>query len=203
MKIIEGLEQGSDEWKSWRKTKITATSAAILMGNNPWNKPIDLYNEIFGLIPPKESNAAMARGTALEPEARQAFIDKMGIDMIPIVCEHEEYPWMAASLDGWNEDNKAILECKAPNEKTHFMAIEGNIPEYYRDQIIHQLAVTGGKVCYYVSYRPEYKINLAIVEVYPNIGYMQTMIETEKQFYEECMLTMTPPKPDWKLNLKE
>ncbi len=201
MKIIE-ISQASDEWKLWRQSRITATSASIIMGNNPWKSKIDLFNEMLGITPPQELNAAMARGSALEPEARELFIKETGIDMIPIVCENDDHYWMAASLDGWCEENNAILEIKSPNEKTHEMACEGIIPIYYSDQMQHQLAVTKGSICYYMSYRPEYPIKHAIIEVFPNIEYIEHMIELEKEFYFDNLCSFKEPEGPKPLKLR-
>lgn len=185
MKIIP-IEQSTPEWHAWRKTKITATSAGILMDHNPWEKPLDLWNSMLGFTPPKEKTAAMQRGNDLEPEARLLFIERTGIEMIPICCECSDNPWMAASLDGWSQDNGVVLEIKSPNEKTHLMALDGEAPLYYHDQMMHQLKVTGGTICYYVSYRPEYKKNpLAIVETFPHIEYMDQIVQKESHFYHE------------------
>jgi len=196
MKIIEFEGgQGGTDWLAWRRRKITATSASIIMGHNPFESKVDLWNSMMGITPPKEMNAAMERGGLLEPEARALFINETGIDMVPIVCESEAYPWMAASLDGWNFENKCILEIKSPGEKTHLMSINGEIPIYYADQIQHQFAVTKGQIAYYMTYRPEYtRKPYAIVEVLPNWEYIETMIESERQFYEENVCLFKSPK---------
>ena len=194
MKIIE-LSQGSPEWLTWRKTKITATSSAILMQHNPWSEPLDLWNEMLGFTPPKEVNSAMTRGSELEPTARKLFNEQTGLNFIPIVCESEENPWMAASLDGWDGDNDAILEIKCPKEQTHRLALLGEIPIYYRDQIMHQFGVTQGKICYYVSYRPECIDNpLIVVEVLPDWEYIDQMIAVEKAFYYDNLTCFNPPQ---------
>ncbi len=198
MKIIK-LFQGSDEWKQWRKSRITATSAGGLMMHNFWKTPLDLYKEMLEMVPPQETNAAMQRGSDMEPIARSLFIEMTGLEMEPIVCESDEHFWMAASLDGWNEENKAILEIKCPNEKTHLLALSGDMPDYYRDQIMHQLAVTGGAICYYMSYRPEHEQKVAIVQVKPNPEYMAELIEVEKKFYYENICEMVEPDSAWTL----
>ena len=196
MKIVSH-EQGSAEWLNWRRSKITATSASIIMGHNPWSTKLDLWNEMLGITPPKEKNAAMERGNTLEPEARALFIKETGIDMVPIVCESEAYPWMAASLDGWNAEHQAILEIKSPGEKTHLMSINGEIPIYYSDQLHHQCGVTKGQIAYYMSYRPEYKKQpYAIVEARPDWDYIERMIDAERIFYEEYLCTFRRPE-EW------
>ena len=67
--IVE-LEQGSREWLKWRHNGIGGSDAPAVMGENPWKSVRALHRE--KTRPPKESrkNAAMIRGTRLEPQAR-------------------------------------------------------------------------------------------------------------------------------------
>ena len=194
MKIIQ-LEQGSSEWLHWRKNKITGTSASVIMGNNPWKNTRQLWDELLGFTPPQEKNAAMQRGNDLEPKARMIFEEMMGMEFPPIVCESDQYDWMAASLDGWNEDNKAILEIKCPNERTHKEALDGIVPIYYLDQCQHAFCVTEGVICYYVSYRPEHEKQIAVVEIKPNLDYIEQMKDKEKDFYENYLFSIIPTPP--------
>ena len=66
MKTIE-LEQGSNEWLSWRRTVITATDCSCIMGNNPWTTEYKCWQRKLELIPEQTSNYAMERGKRLEP----------------------------------------------------------------------------------------------------------------------------------------
>jgi len=199
MKIIN-LTQSSSEWLEWRRSKITATSAGILMLNNPWKTPLDLFEEMLGMVPPVEKNEAMERGNRLEPIARMLFEEMIGMEFAPICCEHDTLPWFAASLDGWNEDNQVVLEIKCPGERTHREALEGIIPKYYQDQIFHQLGCSGGVSAYYVSYRPEHERNIAVVEVKRDQAYIDHIIETERKFYFDNLCDFKEPV-EWKMKI--
>jgi len=192
MPIIENMVQGSPAWLDYRRAHIMATEASIILENNHWKDVLELYEEKLMMRPAQEVNAAMARGSALEPEARKLACEMIGIKFEPCVFENEAHIWMAASLDGLSECGKYVLEIKSPNEKSHVMAINGEIPEYYYDQVQHQLACTKAEMAYYFSYRPEYEKPHAIVEIRPDQDYIKTMIEKEHQFYK-CMCTMCPP----------
>ena len=108
----------------------------------------------------------------MEPEARKLASELIGIDFDPCVYESSRFPWLAASLDGYTYPTNTdgyILEIKCPKEFTHLDAYDVNIPLYYLDQIQHQLLVTQAEICYYFSYRPEYKDQpYVIMEIYPN-----------------------------------
>jgi putative phage-type endonuclease len=189
MKIIE-VEQGSQEWLSWRKTVITATDASIIMGNNPWHTPYTCWQRKLGLIEEKKINDAMARGKRLEPEARTQFIERYGIDMKPMVVESSEYEFLGASLDGISHLGRSLLEIKCGGSKLHAMAAKGEIPAYYQDQMQHQLFVTGASLCFYYSYDGEDGI---CIEVFPDPEYKKKFMPKAREFWR-CIALFDPPE---------
>ena len=202
MPRIEGLIQNSPEWHAYRQCHIMATSSSCIMGTNPYRSSLDVWEEMLGLKPPVEMNDAMRRGQEREPEARKFACEIIGIEFEPCVYQCDKYDWMAASLDGISPNlkmfptNHAILEIKCPGEKTHAMALADLMPEYYRSQIQHQLAVTNAEIAYYFSYRPENPKKFAVIEVYPDREYIERMIEKEKEFWIR-LCTMQPPEKPW------
>jgi putative phage-type endonuclease len=188
MKKIE-LEQGSQEWLSWRKTVITATDASIIMGNNPWDTPYKCWQRKLGLIEEKASNDAMERGKRLEPEARAKFIESHGIEMNPVVVESTEFDFLGASLDGITELGGTLLEIKCGGAKLHDMAARGEIPAYYQDQMQHQLLVTGADRCFYYSYNGTDGIS---IEVFPDPEYRDKFIPKAREFWK-CVALNEPP----------
>lgn len=151
MKIVE-LEQGSEEWLSWRKTVITATDCPAILGSSPWSTAYKCWERKLGMVPEQKSNEAMERGKRLEPEAREQFIQRFGINISPQVVESSEYDFLGASLDGISDDKEVIVEIKCGGYNLHSMALQGIIPDYYMHQMQHQLLVTGAKKCFYYSY---------------------------------------------------
>lgn len=192
MKEIK-LEQGSSEWLSWRKTVITATDASILMGNNPWDTPYQCWQRKLGLIEEKKSNEAMERGKRLEPEARAQFIERHGIQMEPMVVESTEFDFLGASLDGIDFLGNALLEIKCGGEKLHSMAKRGEIPAYYKDQMQHQLLVTGASRCYYYSYDGTDGI---CIEVLPDPEFKAIFMPKARAFWKCVAFSEAPPLQD-------
>lgn len=187
-------EQGSQAWLDYRKSKIMATDIPIILGSNPWKTPLELWEEKLGFSPPTQLNEAMERGQRLEPEARKLASELIGIDFQPCVFQSENYPWLACSLDGISPCGKYILEIKCPKEFIHCDAINQIYPSYYCDQIQTQLLVNKSMICYYFSYRPEYKEQqYALVETYPDFEKYADIAEFGYQFYT-LMCTMNPPK---------
>lgn len=161
MKVIN-VEQGTKEWLDWRKTVITATDCPAILGSSPWQTPYKCWQRKLGLIEQQASNAAMERGKRLEPEARNLFINTIGINMVPIVAESSEYSFLGASLDGISDCGKYLLEVKCGGEKLHNMAQHGIIPNYYLEQMQHQMLVTGTNLCYYYSYNGSEGISIKV-----------------------------------------
>lgn len=183
------LEQGSQEWLSWRKTVITATDASIIMGNNPWDTPYSCWQRKIGLIPEKKSNEVMERGKRLEPEARDQFIERHEIYMEPMVVESTELDFLGASLDGISQNHDSLLEIKCGGYKLHDMAYRGEIPQYYKDQMQHQLLVTGASKCFYYSYNGKDGI---CIEVYPDPEFKERFIPKAREFWK-CLALGEPP----------
>lgn len=192
MKIIE-LEQGSKEWLSWRRTVITATDASIILGNNPWDTPYTCWQRKLGIIQEKKSNAAMERGKELEPIARAQFVELYGLKMMPVVVESTEFDFLGASLDGICSNGKFLLEIKCGGAKLHNMASQGIIPQYYIDQMQHQLLVTGAEKAFYYSYNGTEGIT---IEVFPDPEYKEKFMPKAREFWRCVALNEPPPLQD-------
>ncbi len=186
-KVIE-LEQGSPEWLSYRKTKITATDAGIILGVNPWKTPLMLWEEKLGLREPQAVNDKMIEGSLMEDQAR-GFINKnKNWDFKPSIFESTEHNFAMASLDGVNSDN-AILEIKC-GRSSHEQAKNREIAPYYYSQLQHQMMVSGRLFVGYFSYRADDDNYYWAVS--RDNAYIEKMIEAEKEFYR-CMMDFTPP----------
>lgn len=179
------LDQGSDEWKSIRKTKITSTDASIICGSNPFCSPYKLWLRKMDLIKEEEVNFRMHLGTILEPVAREWLEHEHGIKCTPKVMFNG---FMMASLDGISECGTFIVEIKC-GKKSFDSACEGNIPIYYVYQMMHQMAVCDLDLVKYVCFNGETGI---IIDVKRDQKLIDEMIKKEEEFYE-CLLQYTPP----------
>ena len=190
MKIIN-LEQGSEAWLSWRKTVITATDCPAILGSSPWTTAYRCWQRKLDLIPAQESNDAMERGTKLEPLIRERFINRYGLNMKPIVVESSDYNFLAASLDGLSDCGKYILEIKTGGNKLYKMALEGVVPQYYIDQMQHQLLVTRAEKCYYIVGGEDENKDVMIV-IFPDSEFEKKFIPVARSFLK-CIAFNEPP----------
>jgi putative phage-type endonuclease len=163
------------------------------MGVSPWKTPLQLWEEKLGLSVGFQGNFATQRGHEMEPKARAAFELLMGADFSPVVAEHINYPFMRASLDGFNSELDAVLEIKCPGSDDQNLAKEGKVPDKYWPQLQHQLMVTGASKVYYYSYDGE---SGAVVEVKPELGYIEKLMDAEIKFWDMVQNKIQPPLTD-------
>jgi putative phage-type endonuclease len=162
------LDQGSPDWLAWRLgnaftdifgvahpaldgPRITATAASGCGGHSPFTTMIKLWQEMTGRrqreIEGEFAQSLMRRGNALEPKARQEYNKLMGHDYEALCVESSAHPWVAASLDGVDLLRTRGVEIKCPiSERIHEMAMFGQVPIYYYDQIQWQMLSTDNQI---------------------------------------------------------
>lgn len=187
VQVLDDLQQGSREWLDLRKTKITATDAAVIMGASHWKTKIQLYHEKKSSEHINIVNDRMQRGIDLEPVARELFCLRTRHKMVPKVVVKD---WAMASLDGINNWNE-ILEIKCPGDRDHAIALSGKIPDHYFPQLQHQMYVCDSEKAFYFSFDG---FDGVTVEVPRDDKYIKKMVKEELEFYE-CLLHDTPPEP--------
>jgi len=177
------LEQGSSEWQLWRQTKIGASDAAAIMGENPWKSRARLLKEKLALSPAFTGNAATRRGTQLEPVARQLYETQTGLRLEPAVLIHVDRTWQVASVDGITATGSKVVEIKCGEKAYSFLYRTGSPPDYYYAQLQHILAVTGLLSIDYFAYLPGYR---AITqEIIRDDEYIESLIQYESEFWSE------------------
>lgn len=186
--MICDLQQNTPEWLSFRRSRIGASEAGIIMGVNPWDTSYTLWQRKLGLIPEKEKTFAMRRGSDLENEALRCFNQEMNLSLQPKVILSTSYDWAMASLDGFDELDTAV-EIKCPNKEDHDLALKGKVPDKYFYQLQHQMMCAGISFMWYYSFDGN---NGVAVYVQSDREKQEIMIEKELEFYK-CMKEFTPP----------
>lgn len=193
MKKIE-YEQGSRDWLDWRKTKITASEAAIIAGISNYDTPFKLWQYKLGLAE-KKITKAMQDGSEKEAGARNEFNLEHGTNFVPIVAQSDEYEFLGASLDGWW--NNEILEIKHNGEKNHAIAMQRKAPDDHYCQMQIQMLVTGAKKCTYLSVGAKDKVHFPI---HYEHDYCIALLPKLKEFYRKLICFEAPAlqKGDYK-----
>lgn len=144
------IVQGTKEWKEYRKSKIGSSDAPTIMLASEWMTPRDLWMEKRGYAEFDHSNFATKRGHEAEEIVRDMYEKVMVKSYAPLVVESDEIPFLSASLDGFNADEKTILEIKCPGQEVYQACKEGRVHEKYIWQLEHQLLVTGAMCVHFV-----------------------------------------------------
>jgi len=166
--IFMDIQQGSDEWFQMRLGKVTASKIADLMskiksGESAGRKKLknELVRErLTGKRVQGYTNAAMERGTALEPLARASYEVKRGlfVDQIAFV-NHPVISMAGCSPDGMiGSDGLIEIKCPLPdNHLEHFINDGKDLVSRYYAQVQFQMACCGvdRKWCDLVSFDPD------------------------------------------------
>lgn len=182
-KIVD-IAQGTAEWQEWRNQGVGASDAPAIMGENPWKSREQLLKEkLNGLS--FSPNAAMALGTALEPEARNRYGRRTGVNVRPECLQSTRFDWLRASIDGLAPDGSSVVEIKCGEKLYEEVASTRHVPRHYFGQLQHILAVTGlSKIdfwCYWPG-RPE----VLLCQDREN-RYIDRLMETEQKFWKEFL----------------
>lgn len=178
--------QRSPEWFAARCGKVTASRLYDVMTRTKSGYAASRQNYMAELIcqrltgKPEEgfTNAAMMRGTELEPVAREmyalnefdAVISEVGL------IDHPTIAGFAASPDGLVNDD-GLIEIKCPNTWTHLQTLKTGVPKrQYLLQMHAQMMCTERKWCDFVSFDDRLP---------PELAYFKTRINFDEVLAEE------------------
>jgi putative phage-type endonuclease len=153
--------QGSPEWFAARLGKVTASKVADVMATTKsgpaasrQNYMMDLLcQRLTGTIEQGFTNAAMQRGTEMEPIARSAYEARNGLFVTEVgLIDHPTLAGFAASPDGLVGDD-GMIEIKNPNTATHIAFMRTGKPDgRYVWQMLAQMECAGRQWCDFVSF---------------------------------------------------
>lgn len=187
------IVQGTLEWKALRRTKITATDAAVVLGVSPWKTPLTLWEEKTNGTESTFVSPRMQRGLDLEPMARDYFFQEIRIEMFPKVVISPEIDWAMASMDGVSINGQHALEIKCPGYVDHASALDGKIPDKYFPQLQHQMFVCQLESIFYLSFDG---FSGKIIELKRDDKYIENMLTEEEEFYFYIKNHLPPPCKD-------
>ena len=196
MKVIN-VQQGTDEWHAWRASGIGASESAAILGKSSFKTAYQLWLEKTNRVPGFSGNPATAAGKEAEGKAKAEYEMLHGDFEVfePLCVEHEIYPSLIASLDGYSKKLHRIVEIKYPSQDSHEMALAGGTPEHYWIQCQHQIACVGDLPDLdYWSYREG---NGAKISVPPDLRFIEEiLIPSVIAFQELVNCDIAPPLTD-------
>jgi putative phage-type endonuclease len=157
------FKQGTKLWLEQRKGFLTASDVGAVLGNCIFKNKKTVLGQKTGTISPEFQTVAMKHGTDTEPEAREIYEQLTGNKVIQfgLLSGSESCHFLAASVDGITTDG-IVVEIKCPYSRE---IKQGQIPEYYQDQIQTQLEVVGLDTAHYFEYSSSTgETNLVVVK---------------------------------------
>lgn len=190
------IKQGTPEWHAARLGRVTASRVADIMATTKSGPAASRKNYMMELLCQRltgnreESyiNAAMQRGTDLEPFARIAYEAHHCTDVVEVgFVLHPKIEWFGASPDGLVGDH-GLIEIKCPNTAQHVDFLRDRKPDgKYIWQMHAQMACTGREWCDFVSYddRMPEQLQFAGVRIFRDDAMIKNMESAITEFLEE------------------
>lgn len=189
------IEQSTPEWHNFRSKGVGSSEIGTVMGMNQYKTCHQLWLEKTNQVKPEDlsKNFFIARGTALEPIARDIFNERTDSNFIPAVFIHKEFDFMRYSSDGVDFDKEEIIEIKCQMTKNHQKCIDEKKPsENYKLQMMWALMITEYKVCHFIAYNPEFPEPMFTMEIHPDEAVFAEMKKYAHWFWY-CVTEMKDP----------
>lgn len=153
------LKQGSEEWLSLRKNKITGTGAYTLLKDDSLERALKSNDDNSF-----KGNYYTKRGHVLEDESVEIYesIHNVKVENVGFVT-NDKYPIAGYSPDGL-VGNDGILECKSFIEEHHLANAE-SIDAKIVAQIQFGLLITERKWATLLLYNPELDVEKAFIQI--------------------------------------
>lgn len=180
-------QQGTDEWLALRRSKITASDVATILGENPYQTPHQLWREKMGLET-REVNKAMQFGIDNENAARERYIASTGNNVAPMVVIHNKYEWIMASLDGVTFDGTRACEIKSIMNANSFGK---PIPRYHQIQMEVQASCLQ---LFFIDYVRDDGFDQEIIRYDADLSFIDNnILDKLHEFYRYVIDKIPPP----------
>jgi len=185
-----------DEWLRWRRTGVSGSDAAAIIGLDRYRSAFDVYVDKLGLKKEQPDNEAMRQGRDLEEYVASRFCEQTGkkVRRRNAILQHPEHHWMLGNIDRWVVGENAGLECKTTSVLNRAKFSQGEFPPNYYVQCVHYMAVTGAERWYLAVLVLNKAFHVFTIE--RDEAEVQALIEAEKDFWENHVLKQIPPAPD-------
>lgn len=200
MKVIN-IIQRSQEWHQWRKCGVSASTASIIMGANPYKSIWRLWAEKTGRAVEADlsRNPHVRRGFLLEDRARQCCEKALGEDfLLPVCGQSSANPLFLASFDGLTGNN-IPTELKCPCEKVFqdvlAKAEESESYKLYYPQVQHQIYVADAPYGWLMFYGPEDNGVHCLFRVHRDAAFLDEL-ELRVGSFWKCVEQDTEPGRD-------
>jgi putative phage-type endonuclease len=190
------------EWHNTRTKGIGGSEIAAVLGLDPYTTPYALWERKTARVPSSPENANTQRGHYLEPALAAFFADKTGFDVWEekTRIEHPERPFLIGETDRiFRNDQRqtGVLELKS----TRVHVDPENIPLRWFFQAQYYMGILRkkvGAICWIgAGLEMDYRLFPFDKKVW------EAMIEAAGAFWNDYVLTDTPPPPMTESDIKK
>lgn len=207
MKVLKNRE----EWLAERRNYIGGSEASAVIGYNPYQSNIDLWELKTGRRKAEDisNKPYVLYGTKAEEHLRELF--KLDFPQYKVeyidnnMFFNDKYPLAHASLDGWLTDadgKRGILEIKTTeiNSSMQRENWNGQIPYNYYVQVLHYMmvleadfAILKGQLKSNFGEMPSFQTKHYSIERTEKIeNEIQLLATAEKEFYQQIKSDTLP-----------
>ena len=201
------IEQRTEEWFQQRLGKVTASRISDVIAKTKTGVSTSRQNYLVQLVSERLTgkkgdsfvNQAMIDGIERESAARELYERTRGVSVTEVgFFDHPVIKNSGASPDGAvnaEEEGKyaGLIEIKCPIETTHTNTLMSkSVPSKYIPQMQWQLACTGAKWVDFVSYNPNFpmELQLFVARVDRDDTYIAELEAEVVKFLEEVEQTI-------------
>lgn len=185
-----------NDWLRIRRQGIGGSDSSVIVGLNNYSSPYTLWADKVSLLPPIEDNEAMRQGRDLEEYVASRFVEQTNkkVRNCNYILQHKEYDYILANVDRLIVGEKAGLECKTTSSLNIKKFKNGEYPANYYVQCMHYMAVTGAKKWYLAVL--VFGQGFCVYEIERDEEEIKALLEAEKDFWNNYVVTNTPPAVD-------
>ena len=196
-KVASTKQMPREQWLELRRNSIGGSDAAAACGQSPWTSQLALYCDKMGLLPDRETNESMRRGTYLEEYVAQRFQEETGkkVRRDNFMYSSDDFPCLTANIDRVIVGEDAGLECKTMNDysSNDYDFESGEIPVQYYCQCQHYMMVMGWSYMY-IAFSSNFKFSWLKID--RNDEFIKDMRQKELDFWYNNVIKKIRPEAD-------
>ncbi len=201
-----------EEWLEERKKSLGGSDVGAILGMNEYTSPYTIWAEKTGKLPPFEGNEWTRLGNDLEGYVAERFSKASGLKVIndKATWRNDKYPHLHANIDRKIVGMKAGVECKLTSELNAKKYKNGEFPDRFYAQCVEYLAVTeyerwylavliygkGIKIYQMTRIADDETPKWCEASLYVEDGEIEALVKTTANFWNNHVLTNTPPSVD-------
>lgn len=194
--LVETADMPRERWVAMRRRYLGASEAAAVAGLSPWSSALEVYLRKVGAFPEAEETESMRFGTLLEPIVADEFARRTGLTLRRrnAVLQHPVLDYVACNVDRFATEpdgTRVPVECKTAGEWSADQWDDERVPDHYRVQVLHQLAVVPAPHAWIVALLGGNRLVWRRIE--RDERAIAALLEIERRFWTEHVVLRSPP----------